>query len=86
MSDEIKDIINQNTNTLYQIRIKGHLGAQWSDWFDGMTMSLDNKGDTLLTGIITDQAQLHGLLKKIIDLGMTLLSINHINSDEIKNK
>lgn len=86
MSDKIKEVLNQNTNTVYQIRIKGHLGAQWSEWFNGMTITLENNGDTLLTGIITDQSQLYGLLKKIRDLGMPLISINDINSDEIKNK
>lgn len=86
MSDKIKEVLNQNINTLYQIRLKGHLGAQWSEWFNGMTITLENSGDTLLTGIITDQSQLHGLLKKIRDLGMPLISINDINSDEIKNK
>lgn len=91
VSDEIKEVLNQNINTIYQIRLKGHLGAQWSEWFNGMTITLENSGNTLLTGIITDQPQLHGLLKKIRDLGMILLSINYIKSDyiksdEIKNK
>ena len=86
MSDEIKEILNQKTNQNYQIRIKGHLGAQWSEWFNGMTITLENNGDTLLTGIITDQSELHGLLKKIRDLGMPLISIAEINSDEVNNK
>ena len=60
--------------TIYQIRIKGHLGCQWTDWFDGLTITLDN-GETLLTGSVVDQAALHGVLKKVRDLGMPLLSV-----------
>ena len=86
MPDKSKEILNQNTKTIYQIRIKGHLGTQWAEWFNGMTITLENSGDTLLTGIITDQSELHGLLKKIRDLGIPLLSIADINSDEVNNK
>jgi hypothetical protein len=63
---------------VYQIRIRGHLGQQWTDWFEGLTVTLDEDGDTLLTGPVTDQAALHGLLKKVRDLGMPLLSVNSI--------
>jgi hypothetical protein len=59
---------------VYQIRIKGHLGPQWTDWFGGMTITLEEDGDTLLTGPVVDQAALHGLLKKVRDLGMPLIS------------
>jgi hypothetical protein len=59
----------------YQIRIKGHLGCQWTDWFDGLTITLEDNGDTLLTGPVVDQAALHGLLKKVRDLGIPLLSV-----------
>ncbi|MCC6602208.1 MAG: hypothetical protein IT327_03300 [Anaerolineae bacterium] len=62
---------------IYQIRIKGQLDSQWSDWFSGMTISLDNAG-TLLTGQVADQAALHGLLKKVRDLGMPLVSVVQI--------
>ena len=58
---------------VYQIRIKGHLGPQWTDWFGGLTITLEESGDTLLTGPL-DQAALHGLLKKVRDLGMPLIS------------
>lgn len=59
---------------VYQIRIEGHLGPQWADWFGGMTITLEENGDTLLTGPVVDQAALHGLLKKVRDLGMPLIS------------
>ena len=60
---------------VYQIRIKGHLGRQWTDWFEGLTITLEDNGDTLLTGSVVDQAALHGLLKKVRDLAMPLISV-----------
>jgi hypothetical protein len=65
---------------VYQIRIKGHLSSQWSDWFDGLNVVLEEDGDTLLTGPVVDQAALYGLLKKVRDLGMPLLSVNQIQN------
>lgn len=62
----------------YEIRIAGHLSPQWMDWFEGLTVSLDEDGSTLLTGPVADQAALHGLLKKIRDLGMILISVNRV--------
>ena len=59
---------------VYQIRINGHLGPKWADWFGGMTITLEDGGDTLLTGSVADQAALHGLLRKVRDLGMPLIS------------
>lgn len=64
---------------VYQIRLKGHLGRQWADWFDGLTITLEDNGDTLLTGLLADQAALYGLLKKVRDLGLTLLSLNQVH-------
>jgi hypothetical protein len=63
---------------VYQIRIKGHLGPQWADRFGGLSITLDDNGDTVLTGPVVDQAALHGLLKKVRDLGMPLLSVNNV--------
>ncbi|MBI5869383.1 MAG: hypothetical protein HZB44_00250 [Actinobacteria bacterium] len=65
---------------VYQIRVKGHLGREWNDWFEGLTITLEDDGDSLLTGRIVDQAALHGLLKKIRDLGMTLVSVTSENA------
>lgn len=66
--------------TIYQIRIKGHLDRQWRDWFDNATITLEENGNTLLNCPVVDQAALHGLLKKVRDLGMPLLSVNRIMS------
>jgi len=60
---------------LYQIRIKGQLDSQWTDWFEGLTITQEEDGDTLLTGPLVDQAALHGLLKKVRDLGLPLVSV-----------
>ena len=61
--------------TVYQIRIKGHLGQRWLEWFDGLTITLEEDGNTLLNGPVLDQSALHGILKKVRDLGMPLLSV-----------
>ncbi len=68
--------------TAYQIRIKGHLGSQWADWFEGLTIKLEDNGNTLLTGSIVDQAALHGLLKRVRDLGTPLISVNRVKPDQ----
>lgn len=60
---------------LYEIRVRGHLDARWANQFEGLTITLEDNGDTLLTGPVIDQAALHGLLKKVRDLGMTLVSV-----------
>jgi hypothetical protein len=60
---------------VYHIRVKGHLGPQWAGWFDGMTITLKANGDTLLTGPVVDQAALYGLLRKLRDVGLPLVSV-----------
>jgi hypothetical protein len=68
--------------TGYQIRVEGHLLPQWMDWFDGLTVTLEENGDTILTGPVVDQAALHGLLKKVRDLGMPLVSVVQVTLNE----
>ena len=75
MSNELEPKPNPSQPVVYQIRLKGHLGSEWSDWFEGLTVTLEEDGTTLLTGPVIDQAALHGLLKKVRDLGLPLLSV-----------
>ena len=75
MSNEHNPTLEPSQIQVYQIRIKGHLGADWADWFDGLAITLQDNGETLLTGPVVDQAALHGLLRKVRDLGMVLLSV-----------
>jgi hypothetical protein len=79
MSNELEPKTNSDHPVVYQIRIKGHLGSQWTDWFEGLTITLEEDGDTLLTGPVIDQAALHGLLKKVRDLGLPLISVSLLN-------
>jgi hypothetical protein len=78
--NEINRELNPAQPTVYQIRVKGHLDARWSDWFDGLSITLETGGDTLLTGPVVDQCALYGLLKKVHDLGLSLISVNPIES------
>lgn len=78
MSNNPASPIHPGHPLVYQIRLKGHLGSQWTDWFDGLSIALEEDGDTLLTGPVIDQAALHGLLKKVRDLGMTLVSVTPV--------
>ena len=66
---------------LYEIRIKGHLDERWVEWFEGLTITLEDNGNTLLTGPVVDQAALHGLLRKVRDLAMPLLSVIRVEHD-----
>ena len=65
----------------YAIRIRGHLDAHWNDWFDGLTITLEANGETLLTGPIVDQAALHGVLRKVRDLGLPLIAVSQIDPE-----
>ena len=65
---------------IYQIRVKGNLDQKWSDWFDGFTVTLQADDETSLTGPVADQAALHGLLAKVRDLGLPLLSVKRVES------
>jgi hypothetical protein len=70
----------------YEIRLKGQLDARWAEWFEGLKITLEEDGDTLLTGPVVDQAALHGLLKRVRDLGMILVSVNQVQSKETRKK
>ena len=65
----------------YQIRVKGHLGSRWSAWFDGLTLTSDDDGTTVIHGPVVDQAALHGLLQKLRDVGIPLISLRHVPPD-----
>ena len=79
MSQELDPHADSSQPTVYQIRITGQLGSRWADWFEGLTITLDG-GDTLITGPVVDQAALHGLLKRVRDLGMPLVSVRPVES------
>jgi hypothetical protein len=66
----------------YEIRIKGHLDDKWADWFEGLTITREDNGETLLIGPVVDQAALHGVLRKVRDLAMPLLSVSRIRPSQ----
>jgi hypothetical protein len=66
----------------YEIRLTGHLDARWNDWFDGLTVSGDIDGTTVISGQVVDQAALHGLLQRVRDLGLPLISVRQVVSDQ----
>ncbi len=76
MSNELDSRIDLDEPMIYQIRLRGHLGPQWAEWFGGLAVTPQEDGDTLLTGPVVDQAALYGLLKKVRDLGLPLISVN----------
>ena len=76
MSNNVNPKTDLSQPMVYEIRLEGHLGRQWTEWFAKLTITLEEDGDTLLTGPVFDQAALHGLLKKVRDLGMSLVSVN----------
>ena len=63
---------------MYEIRLEGHLGPEWTDWFEGLTLTLEDNGESLLTCAVVDQAALYGLLRKVRDVGLRLVSIIHV--------
>jgi hypothetical protein len=69
---------------LYEIRIKGHLNDRWAEWFDGLTINREENGETRLTGPVVDQAALHGLLRRVRDLGLPLLSVIQVDAKQAK--
>jgi hypothetical protein len=81
MSSTFNSEIDPSQPMVYQIRIKGQLGRQWADWFEGLAITLEDNGDTLLTGPVVDQAALHGVLKKVRDVAMPLISVMRVKPD-----
>jgi hypothetical protein len=67
---------------IYRLRVRGQLGPQWAEWFDGLIITSEADGDTLLTGPVVDQAALHGLLKRVRDLGLPLLAVNRLEPEQ----
>ena len=82
MSNERNPNRDPSEPMVYQIRVTGHLGREWTDWFDGLSITLQDNGETLLSGPVTDQAALHGLLRKVRDLGMPLLSVIRLQPNQ----
>ena len=79
----MSELQNELTGVSYEIKIKGHLDESWAEWFEGLTFNYGSDGSTTLSGEIRDQAALHGLLKKIRDLGMPLLSVNRVDPHQL---
>ena len=86
MSNTPDSTIDPSQPMVYQIRIEGRLGSQWADWFEGLAITPGDNGDTLLTGPVIDQAALHGLLKKVRDLGLPLLAVQRVETGLAKVK
>ena len=81
MSNKLEPAAHSGQPMIYQMRLKGHLDSDWTDWFEGLTITREENGDTLLTGPVVDQAALHGLLKRVRDVGLPLLSVNSVEPD-----
>jgi hypothetical protein len=83
MSDKRNSQTDPQQPAVYQIRLRGHLDRGWADWFDGLAITLEENGETSLTGTVVDQAALHGLLRKVRDLGMPLVSVNYAGTCQL---
>jgi hypothetical protein len=73
---------HQHSSRRYEIRLKGHLDSRWAAWFDGLTLTNDSDGTTVIEGLVIDQAALHGLLRKLRDVGLPLLSVIEVGPDQ----
>jgi hypothetical protein len=80
MSEPHPSTADQYAPGLYEIRIQGHLDEHWTNWFGGLNLTLEDDGTTLLTGPVVDQAALHGLLRKVRDLGLPLISVMRVEA------
>jgi hypothetical protein len=83
MSSTFNSEIDPGQPMIYQIRIKGHLGREWTDWFEGLTITALDNGETLLTGLVVDQAALYGVLRIVRDVAMPLVSVVCVKPDQV---
>lgn len=83
MSNKLDPKTDPDQPLIYQIRLQGHLGRRWTHWFGDVTITHEDNGETLLTGQMADQAALHGLLRKVRDLGLPLISVTRAQTDQI---
>ncbi len=83
MSNKLNPKTDPDQLLVYQIRLQGHLGRNWTDWFGDVTITLEEGGETLLTCPVADQAALYGLLRKVRDLGLPLISVTRAQTDQI---
>lgn len=81
MSEQSKFHNTSPEAPVYEIRVGGHLSDEWVNWFEGLTITLEDNGNTLLIGKIADQAELYGVLRRVRDLGLPLISVNRIKSN-----
>ena len=72
--------VGRRESARYELRVEGHLDEKWADWFGGLTLARQDDGTTTLRGLVTDQAELHGLLAKVRDLGATLISVTTLDA------
>jgi len=86
MADKPNSKADPNPPMVFEIRIKGHLDQQWTAWFEGLTITQTDNGETLLTGPVIDQTALYGLLRKVRDLGLPLISVKQCQSDRADNQ
>ncbi|MBX3080570.1 MAG: hypothetical protein KF716_02980 [Anaerolineae bacterium] len=82
MSEPLDSTGHADDAGCYTIRLKGHLDSRWADWFEGFTITLEDNGETLLIGTVVDQSALHGVLRKVRDLGMPLVSVNLVTPEQ----
>lgn len=84
MKDKQKDAQNSSSVEVYAIMVEGHLDSRWQEWFDDFSITLTEDGNTILRGTVQDQAALHGILNKVCNLGLKLISVNRVESSVIE--